>query len=175
MIIEPHLLPLVSDSLLVGTTDNPLPSNLNLPPDCAPYVLVLTEVPCLRDNAVESYNALLNKVRWWLDTFIRGPFRPAKNVIMVRRVPWVGYGPKRSKRDCVIINFDNNTFSNSVLATFYAQHEAMDGIIPLPLCYFYQKPIPLLSNLNFSSHPLRPCPFITQNKFYPLTDMNDND
>ena len=118
--------------------------NLNLPPKAAPYVVVLTGVPTLSDNGPESYNELKNKVSWWLDTFIVGPFQPAKDVIMLRRVPWRGNSIKKRRGDCVVINFNNVRAVNYVLSNFYARDASESIIPPLPLSYFYQQINPLI-------------------------------
>ena len=137
--IVPNLVP----KFITSTTS--LPFNLNLPPDCAPYVLVLTDVPTLQTNTSESYDDLLTKARRWLDMFTKGPCRPGNDVIMVRRVPWIGSGVKRKAGDCIVVNFNNSISSNFILSNFYAHPDTSRGIIPLPLCYFYQPIIPLLS------------------------------
>ena len=160
-----------------GTSNNFPVDILNLPPDCAPYVLVLTEVPSLQVNIAEPYDALYNKVCWWLATFTKGLICPAKDVIMVRRVSWIGNSHKRFKGDCVVVNFNNKFSSNYVLSSFHARLGDSAGIFPLPLCFFYQQPISLMTISNLSSRQLcSSSSFLPlYNRFYPLADINSND
>ena len=143
--------------------------------ECAPYVLVLADVPILRNNTDEPYVDLLNKVRGWLDTFIEGPLHPANDVIMVRRVPWIGNGVKKKPGDCVIVNFRSPVTNNYVFTRFYAQSVSLTGIIPLPLGYFYQQATPLMANCisKFRTQPFLSLPL--QNRFHALANLDEND
>ena len=149
--------------------------NLNLPPDCAPYVLVLSDVPVLTGSDSESFSDLFNKVCWWLDTFVPGHSRPADDVIMVRRVPWLGNGVKRKMGDCVVVNFKNILASNYVLSNFYARFANHSKITPLPLCFFYQQARPLIPMIKLRTYPQQSNPIHLENRFGPLGDLDAND
>lgn len=78
---------------------------LNLPPATCPYVLVLAGVPTLKGDQRESWVDLCNKTVDWLKKY-KG-FHPSdlNEILMVRRVGWVGHSPKNINGDCMVINF----------------------------------------------------------------------
>ena len=110
---------------------------LHLPPAASPYVVVLTGVPYLRVNQQEDYHSLRNKISHWMIKFKNLPPSRAQNIIMARRVKWIGMQPKTYEGDCVVVNFRDRGVVNFLLRSPLNQSEVSSTIRCLPLCHFY--------------------------------------
>lgn len=108
---------------------------LDLPPVATPLVAVLVRVPPLKSNCVETTEELIRKVMFWCSGASEGGKRASKHVIMARRVAWVGNGTKTEDGDCIVINFGQKEAAGWLLNGCHSQ--AMEGIIVLPLAFFY--------------------------------------
>lgn len=78
---------------------------INLPPESAGYTIVMAGVPTLKSDRGESYSELKNKTMYWLNKHRPLPPQAQGEIIMVRRVNWVGKRKKEIEGDCILVNF----------------------------------------------------------------------
>lgn len=110
-------------------------TKLNLPPSAAPLVAVLTGVPPLGAETRETTQELMDKSKKWYREYSSGGTDISKNIIMARRVGWVGMSHKNLDGDCIVLNFDKNNLADYL---FWDGSDLKNsGIRPLPLGYFY--------------------------------------
>lgn len=121
---------------------------INLPPQSSPYVLVLVNVPPLQNGTREDFQQLRNKSLHWLSSNSSLGSRVASNIIMARRVGWIGDGCKRARGNCVIVNFNNPHIAGRLLSDISHRPSNMSGSVikALPLDYFYTHTARSLSN-----------------------------
>lgn len=143
------------------------PDILNLPPASSPYVLVLAGVPNLVGDQRESWADLRNKSIDWLCKY-KG-FHPSdmNDIIMARRVAWIGHSVKNISGDCIILNFRRPHMVQRLLNIFEFHPKYNTAISALPLASFY-KPLPKSAGVNNSS------PFLT-NRFNALSSLDAQD
>lgn len=108
---------------------------VELPPESAQYTIVLAGVPLLKPGKQESYIDLKNKTMFWLNKNRPLPIQASGEILMVRRVRWIGQRKKDIEGDCIIVNFRDCRVVNHVIG--WGHHEPVVGITPLPLEYFY--------------------------------------
>ena len=111
---------------------------LDLPPEAAPYVIILTGVPTLTEHSRESWGDLKNKCMFWLNNKLSEPRDLSHGINMVRRVNWVGRGNKKIKGDCVVVNFKSLEIVEHILNRIGSRKIETDTISVVPLGFFYR-------------------------------------
>ena len=117
---------------------------LDLPPQAAPYVVILCNVPQLAEPVVENFPQLKNKVIHWL---AKQPDpvslnRLANSIIMARRIGWIGKSPRQFAGDCIIVNFNDPSLVQHFLTTRGPSRDLYAGVTLQPLSFFYHKAFP---------------------------------
>lgn len=111
------------------------PAIVNLPPEAAPYTVILAGVPELSPNTQEPFESLRNKVIGWLNIHRPLPSNLRGDILMVRRVSWVGHISKVIKGDCILVTFRNCQIVQ--LITNWLGGSGTTSIQLLPLSFFY--------------------------------------
>lgn len=132
--------------------DNTIEVPLHLPSQASPYVIVLNNVPKLAENQSELYETLKNQVvHWILVTSSFGINMLHQNIIMLRRVNWVGSSGKLCQGDCVV-NFRSRELVGNLVEVLSnnpteSGFNHNDYITAVPLGFFYR---PRYSNANIN-------------------------
>lgn len=71
---------------------------INLPPASLLYVIILTGVPEINNGQRETQLDLRNKCLFWLARYRQFPYDTAGEILMVRRVGWLGKRQKNNAR-----------------------------------------------------------------------------
>lgn len=132
--------------------NRPSLDTLNLPPASSPYVLVLAGVPNLVGDQRESWSDLRNKSVDWLCKH-KG-FHPSdmNDIIMARRVAWIGQSAKDIRGDCIVLNFRRPYMVKRLLNIFEFHPRSNTAISALPLGYFYKPLQRSVGTTDFSLH-----------------------
>ncbi|XP_078523547.1 uncharacterized protein LOC144792420 [Lissotriton helveticus] len=114
---------------------------INLPPDCAPYVAVLTNVPPIDDFSAqshgESHDSLKNKTVAWLSKNCGFPTKYSDQILSTRRVNWIGPSDKTTSGDCIVVNFKHPQHVATVLLRAASLVYNENSVYVCPLGYFY--------------------------------------
>lgn len=100
-------------------------------------VAVLVGVPALSTTEEESTSALLLKTKKWCDQYCAGNDGISSNIIMARRVRWVGSRPKNIEGDCIIVNFNKCNVADRLFWDASELTKEKGVIRALPLGFFY--------------------------------------
>lgn len=115
---------------------------INLPPAATPYVTILTGVPPLSTHGKESHIELRNKCLHWLVSHKNFMCARANDILVVRRVEWIGPTKKTIAGDCVIINYRNPHIGPYLLRSPTNSGHLKTRLLLKPLEYFYPGPGP---------------------------------
>ena len=168
--------------------NTPMGHILQLPPAAAPLVVVLCNVPLATYRPAGKLEGIIDKIIHWLSNRL-GPHRDIiQGINMVRRVSWVGQGPKRIPNDCIVVNFRHAPLAAKALSLLACNTAFYSPIQVHDLGFFYspsQQRMGAASAVwhsganvfhqNPPQRPLKYAKFKSYNRFTPFSGLDDQD